>query len=384
MAVPVQTSKLALLTNAIAPARIPLYQGLASSFDLVVLHGGTESNRDSWHDLGNMLPNAKVKRAWGWKIRTAKTENGEIVDYRYFHLTPGYIWHLLRLRPEIVITNEMGFRTLVSLFYGSLFRRPVWVWWGGTLHTERHVGPARRILRKVICLWARHWISYGESSTEYLLSLGVNRQRILQIQNAVDEQRFAGREEPEFDIHPRPVLLHVGQYIGRKGIELLLRAVAVLQQDGHEFSLLLVGSGPDKQRLERLAVDLGIKNVHFYSSRRPEEMPRVYRSADVLIFPTLEDVWGLVANEAMLSGLAVLCSKYAGCADELFCRDNIFDPKDPVDFALKLQKAITGELPKSNLSCLKTTPQILGALVPALENSIRGMADRLNDAPACR
>ena len=113
----------------------------------------------------------------------------------------------------------------------------------------------------------------------------------------------------------------------------------------------------------------------------PEEMPSVYRSADALIFPTLEDVWGLVANEAMLSGLPVLCSKYAGCANELFRPDNIFNPKDTDEFAVKLGKAISGELPKSDLSRLKSTSQIVKDLVRALESSVRRTADRLTDAP---
>jgi hypothetical protein len=43
--------KLAVLVNMIAPSRIPVYSVLAERFDLVLLHGGTESNRDSWRDL---------------------------------------------------------------------------------------------------------------------------------------------------------------------------------------------------------------------------------------------------------------------------------------------------------------------------------------------
>ena len=381
MPTPNRNLKLALLTNIVAPSRIPVYRGLGSCFDLLVLHGGPEANRDFWRDLDMALPNASVKRAWGWQIPVAKKENGEIIDHRYLHFNPGYIWHLVRFRPDVVVTNEMGLRTLISLTYGALFGKPVWVWWGGTLHTERNLGLARRALRTVVSLWARRWISYGQSSSEYLLSLGVDGNRILQIQNAVDEQRFAAPIKPEFDLHPRPVLLHVGQFIARKGIELLLKAAATLQNEGKEFSLLLVGSGPDKQALKRLAAHLNIKHAHFESSRPPEEMPSRYRSADVLIFPTLEDVWGLVANEAMLSGLSVLCSKYAGCANELFHPDNIFNPKDPDEFAAKLGKAISGGLPRPDLSYLKSTSQIVGDLVRALESSARQTADRLTDAP---
>jgi glycosyltransferase involved in cell wall biosynthesis len=362
--------KLAIMTNIIAPAKIPVYSGLAVHFDLLILHGGTESNRDSWCGVEKKLPNARVVKAWGWQIRTARKENGKIFDQRYLHVTPGYVWHLSRFRPDVIISSEMGLRTLIALAYGALFRRPTWVWWGGTLHTERKIGFAKRHLRKLISCWATHWISYGQSSSEYLFSLGIGSDRILQIQNGVDERRFAANSTPEFQLEPRPVLLYVGQFIARKGVELLLNAAANLQNERREFSLLLVGSGHDRQTLEQLALDLQLRNVHFRPALQPERMPSIYRSGDVLIFPTLEDVWGLVVNEAILSGLTVLCSKYAGCADELFLPGNIFDPDDADEFTRKLRNAVGGQLPKSDPSRLMTTPQIVDDLVDALESSI--------------
>ena len=109
-------------------------------------------------------------------------------------------------------------------------------------------------------------------------------------------------------------------------------------------------------------------------------MPAVYRSADVLVLPTLEDVWGLVANEAMLCGLTVLCSKYAGCARELFPPQNVFDPDNAEEFTRKLREAVQGQLVASDCSRLKTTPQILADLIRALEISMRKYATPLRGA----
>ncbi len=352
--------KLGLLLNIIAPARLRLYSVLADHFDLLILHGGTESNRDSWQGLEKAIPTAQVVRAWGWQLHHGKKVAGEVFDEKFIHVTPGFAWHLLRFRPEAVITNEMGLRTLTALAYGTLFRKPVWVWWGGTAHTERKIGPLRRIIRKIVTLWTRHWISYGRTSTGYLLQLGVKRERILESQNAVDEDRFQTPAEPKWTIQPRPVVLHAGQFIERKGLGALLNAAAKLQQEGCEFSLLLVGNGREKQALEQRAAALGLKNVHFRAAQAPDKMPSVYRSADVLVFPTREDVWGLVANEAILSGIPVLCSKYAGCAPELFAPESIFSPEDPNEFTQKLRQAISGQLPKTDPACLKTS-EVLGS-----------------------
>jgi glycosyltransferase involved in cell wall biosynthesis len=315
-------------------------------------------------------------RAWGCQIRHAKKINGEVFDEKFIHVTPGFIWHLLRFRPDAIVSNEMGFRSMLALAYGTVFRRPVWIWWEGTLHSERNIDQLRKMLRKLFTVWADHWITWGQSSTGHLVRLGVKRERILQLQNAVDEERFKADVEPAWVIQPRPVVLYVGQFIERKGVRLLLDAAASLQQNSCEFSLLLVGSGREKQALEQQAKALGLKNVHFRPSQAPEEMPSVYRSADVMVLPTLEDVWGLVANEAILSGVPVLCSKYAGCAADLFPPENVFSPDDAAEFVDKLRDAISGQLRRTDCARLKTTPQLAHELLQELNGVLANNSKR--------
>jgi glycosyltransferase involved in cell wall biosynthesis len=360
-------TKVALMVNMLSPLKIGVFSVLADQFDLLVLHGGREANRDSWNDVEKAVPNARVVRAWGWQIHYTKKLNGEPFDEKFIHITPGFAWHLFRFQPDLVISNELGFRSMIALAYGTAFRKPVWLWWGGTLHSERHTGRLKRALRRVFTLWANRWITYGQAATDYLLHLGLKRDRILQSQNAIDEERFKASADAAWTINPRPVVLYTGQLIERKGVGLLLDAAASVQQRGHEFSLLLVGNGREKGALERRARDLGLKNVHFRPAQSAEKMPSVYRSADLLVLPTLEDIWGLVANEAILSGIPVLCSKYAGCASELFTSESIFSPKDLNEFAQKLEMGVSGRLPKADPRRLKTTVQLGRELVQELK-----------------
>jgi glycosyltransferase involved in cell wall biosynthesis len=327
---------------------------------------GEERNRAVWDEhIRSKLAELQIEseRVWGLTFAIPRLFKGKLFDHRYVHINPGYLRALLRFRPDGVITNEMGFRSAVAVLYGYLFRKPVWVWWGGTLHTERAIGPIKRLWRKIFAKVVRRWISYGCTSTEYLLSLGVPRERILQIQNCVDERLFVEQHSPALQIEPKPVLLYVGQLIKRKGVDLLLIAAAKVQAKGHQFSLLIVGSGPEQANLESLAKQLGLKNVLFLKERVPSEMPGIYRSADVLVFPTLEDVWGLVVNEALWSGLPALVSKYAGCAPELVPETNVFDPLWPEDFEAALERAVRREIAPPDLCRLIPCEKVAEMLI---------------------
>jgi glycosyltransferase involved in cell wall biosynthesis len=303
-----------------------------------VIISGLDDHRIQWSRFQVSTPNVSVIRAWGISL----TEWGS--DERSIHINPGYAVHLLRSRPEAVITSEIGFRTAIALLYGFWTGRPIWVWWGGTKHTESHVGPFRRGLRAIAAKVVKRWISYGASSTEYLVSLGIPEARILQIQNCVPEDAYRPKPRTVNVYSDKPVILCVSQLIRRKGIELLLMAARTLQAEGYRFSLVIAGEGPLRSSLEKQVENLALSNVHFLGAVDPASMPSVYAAADCLVFPTLSDVWGLVINEAILSGVPVLCSVYAGCASEIVPKEHLFDPLNGEEFIQTLRKAVEGRL----------------------------------------
>ena len=363
-------TKVALLTNIVAPYRVSVYEALAERLDLLVLYSGTESNRTTWEGTLAGLSKCRVKRSWGLTIRRRLKRGPDVFDNRYLHLNPGFLTDLFRFRPAAVVSNEMGFRSAIALLYGWMARKPVWIWWGGTVHTEQKVGRFKRSLRKLFARRVKRWISYGETSTEYLLSIGVKPERVLQIQNCVDERRFSCPSEPALAVLPKPVLLAVGHLVGLKGIDRLLEAAASVQRE-HDFSLVFVGDGPGKQAYSDMVAKLGLRNVVFEKPRKPDDMPAIYRSADCLVFPTLDDVWGLVVNEAMWSGVPVLASIYAGCARELLPESNRFDPLNKESIEAAVRSAALGTVAKPDLSRLKTHGEVAGMIVDDILERLR-------------
>jgi glycosyltransferase involved in cell wall biosynthesis len=350
--------KLCIVINAIAPYRVPVYSSLTESFDVTLLHGGKEAGR-TWSI--NLPDSLRAISVWSLKIPTRKrTGIPGVNDRTYLHLNLGLLFWLPKIRPDVIIANELGARTIMALLYGRLMRVPVWVWWGGTMHSEKNLGGLKRKMRHALSRWVKHWISYGVTSTEYLDSLGVERAKILQIQNCVEQETFLKpplASPAYFSDAVRPVLLTVGQLRARKGVDRLIQACGRLARS-KEFTLVVVGQGPERENLIALARSEDLTNVIWLQNQTQEELSLIYRSADAFIFPTMEDIWGLVVNEAILSGLPVLCSRYAGCAPELLDEENIFDPLSTDSWDEVLARIFDGTLAASDRTRLKTWQEV--------------------------
>lgn len=364
--------KLAFLNNHITPYRVSLYEGLAKHFEIHLLLSGRESNRDTWKNLEKDLPNVKVRSVWGCTLQFFERRSGQIFDPRYLHFNPGYVWELIKVRPDAIISAEMGFRSLTALLYGILFEKPVWILWGGTPHTERNRSYIKKLIRRLIFKRVTRWISYGKTTTDYLVELGVSPQHVLQIQNCVDEKIYTQCDVSAVNRRsPTPVFLYAGQFIKRKGVDLFIRAAAKLQQEGQQFSVLMVGSGIEKDNIMQLIKQLNLKNVTILPSQLPSDMPAIYKSADVLVFPTLEEVWGLVVNEALWSGLTVVSSIYAGCAEEILPGENLFNPLDQGSIVEVLRKAINGSLTAPTVEPLYTSAQVVGMVSDEISSYLK-------------
>ena len=96
-------------------------------------------------------------------------------------------------------------------------------------------------------------------------------------------------------------------------MDYLLRAFGQLQRrSDQEVSLLLVGDGVDERELRATSAALGLRNVVFAGFKQKPELPAWYALADVFVFPSLGDPYGLVVDEAMACSLPVISTTTAG------------------------------------------------------------------------
>lgn len=170
----------------------------------------------------------------------------------------------------------------------------------------------------------------GSENRAYLEHYGVPGERLFFSPLSMDGEWFAERcahwrrvREPErlrasLGIHPEAfVFLFVGRLISTKRPELFLRRFADLQarHPGERVAAVVVGDGPLRGRLERIAAE-ATSDIHLVGFQNQSSLPAYYLAANALVLPG-SDAWGLVVNEAACCGVPAIVSDRVGCARDL-------------------------------------------------------------------
>jgi PEP-CTERM/exosortase A-associated glycosyltransferase len=175
------------------------------------------------------------------------------------------------------------------------------------------------------------------------IARGVPGDKVTVIPNAVDRNKFTGPGIPDgilasrLGLSGRIVLGFFGSFYAYEGLDLLLRAAAVMRHQRADIAILLVGGGPEEDRLRALAGELGLGDSVVFAGRVPnEEMRRYYDLVDMLVFPRVstrltELVTPLKPLEAMAQERIVAASSVGGHRELIRDRETgyLFPPDDP-------------------------------------------------------
>lgn len=159
----------------------------------------------------------------------------------------------------------------------------------------------------------------GPTGRRRAVGLGLPAERCLEVAQTIDVDLYAGadldraetRQKMRADLRLTGLtFIYVGRLVKAKGLDYLIQAFRKLRAERSDVHLLLVGDGADEGHYRALSA--GISDVQFIGFVQPADLPAYYVASDVLVFPTLGDPHGLVVEEAMAAGLAVITSDAAG------------------------------------------------------------------------
>ena len=168
----------------------------------------------------------------------------------------------------------------------------------------------------------------GRLNREYYRFFGVPDDRLVHAPHVVDNDFFAARAaklEPardalkaRFGIEPgEKVILFCGKLVERKQPRLLLEAF-LRAPIGKEWVLLVVGEGKLRDQLRELAATHPEKKVVFAGFLNQSRIPEAYAVSELLVLPSAAgETWGLVVNEALNFGCAMIVSDMVGCGTDL-------------------------------------------------------------------
>lgn len=318
-------------------------------------------------EFTRLLPNTRVyTAAWGGflpgfensfsvkqvgKIRILSMP-GKFRGYSpsFTYLPLNIVNYLIKFKPQVVFSTAFSMWTIIVLLLKIFYQWKVIVLYDGTSPGVEYKNFwLRRFLRQIITRYVDAYITNNKSGELYLT----------EVTNAETERVFV---RPYLVPHPKtyssscqnlkintlqlqkPIFIFAGHIIPRKGVKELLQACVCLQQQGYKnYTMLIVGDGTQRQELESFAAENNLtEQILWMGSIDYEQVGAYYQIADVFVFPTLEDVWGLVAVEAMMFGKPILCSKWAGAAEMVEDGENgyIFDPHQPETLAELMSKFI--------------------------------------------
>jgi teichuronic acid biosynthesis glycosyltransferase TuaC len=162
-----------------------------------------------------------------------------------------------------------------------------------------------------------------------LEQLGVDGAKICVLRNGVDAQAFRpldrDAERARLGVDGR-LLLSVGNLVELKGNELAIRTLPSLP----EATLVFVGDGPDRARLESVSHEAGVaQRVRFTGSVAQAELPRYYSAADALVLASSREGWPNVLLEAMACGTPVIAARVGGTPEIVTSRAAgvLFEPR---------------------------------------------------------
>lgn len=328
--------KVLLITNLITPYRVPLFNYIYENTDFnfkILALAENEKNRE-WKIKKNKIRfNYAILKGWHGFI------SGKDLP---IHINPGIFKALYDYKPDVVITS--GYEApayWLAFLYCKIFKKRYILWNGSTLLSSTQTKGLISGIKRALIRSTDSCIAYGTKAEEYLMFFGAKKDKISIALNTVDMEFFRkhsseyrGKEAfvKERSELPKLLLLYVGQLIERKGVLQVLKALEIFSDPG--VGLFIVGDGPQKAMLEEYCREKGLNNVYFEGFKSEEELPKYYALSDVLILPSFREVWGLVINEAMASGLYVLASKYAGANFDLIKKGwngDVFDPHSVED-----------------------------------------------------
>ncbi len=238
-----------------------------------------------------------------------------------------WIKHILTFKPDVInltgysepgtifvliIARLLGIKTLMT--NESIYSK--------RLHTRTVKQYFADLFKRIILKLTDGFLSYGIKSNDYLYRLGVRKNQIFSFLNSFDRTKFLNFNDSSSVDYSSELryILFVGRLSEEKNLISLLQLARKFKEDNFNCFIKIVGDGDQHDYLSDIISNEKLP-VILEGAKKWNELNTIYKNSLAFILPSLNETWGMVANEAMEMGIPVICSNVCGCADDLVIDD---------------------------------------------------------------
>ena len=304
--------KVLIIFNHPAPYKVKLFNELAKHIDLTVIF-----ERDKASDRNKSFYDEKQYNFKTVKIGGLKVGKENIIS-------SGVKKHLKNNKYDLIIMNGYSqFAEMKAIHYLIKNNIPYTLYINGGIIKEKE-SSYRRNLKKKYIGHASNYFSPDENSNKYLVFYGADESKIYNYPYSTIYKKevlplpFDHEEKIEMrnnaSVSEEKVFVSCGQLIKRKNYFELIKK---WKEVNPNYGLYIIGDGVQKEMLQKYIDDNRLKNVHLLGYMNRKEMFDFYHLADAFIFPSGEDIYGHVVNEAMSQGLPVISTPNVNASKKL-------------------------------------------------------------------
>jgi glycosyltransferase involved in cell wall biosynthesis len=305
--------KVTIFQNIPSFYRSSVFLALSKKVDLRVYYFSHSQKERYWMQDKSVISGldaVKYNFMSGFNIDIPGIPDGRIVDNKTF-ITDDF-------GDVCVLIGYASIADWQALLWLKLLGYRIVLWYGSTIKTHKiNAKSPLGIIKKIFLSNVDSFVTYGTEATKSLIEQGVSSDKIITGCNVTDIDFFKSQVRPIREANTPFRWFYSGQLIYRKGLDLFLDTISSMS-DLPEWKLTVAGTGSMLEEYKAKVVANGLaERVTFLGNQSYEELRNHYLASDAFVFLSREEVWGLVANEAIHCGCPILASDQAGATPDI-------------------------------------------------------------------